>query len=164
MLKKLGVLFLGLVLASLQRPQQKLAVGGMEVHWEFYKDTITFTAVAPDDGWIGLGFNTQDAIKGSNLFLFNHTKNGDAAMEYYVVGPGNPKPIQSMGSQEQLITYTTQEIKGHTQVTFSLPTSALDDYHFDLKPNTSIWLICAYSMEDEFEHHSRMRKHVKVTL
>ncbi len=162
--KKLGLLLFGLLLTSLQAQQQELEVGGMKVHWEFNRDTITFTAVAPDDGWVGLGFNSKDDIKGSNLFLFNHTKDGSAAMEYYVVSAGNPKPIKHMGSEEQLIGYATKEVNGKTQVSFSLPTSRFDDYHFDLKPKTPLWLICAYSMEDEFEHHSRMRKHINVIL
>ena len=164
MIKKLSILLLGFSIISLTAQQQKLAVGGMEVDWEFDQDTIVFTATAPDDGWIGLGFNSHDAIKGANLFLFNHTKKGSAAMEYFVLNPGNPKPVKSLGSQEQLIAYSTKEMDGKTQVRFSLPTTAVDDYHFDLGPNTTLWLICAYSMEDEFEHHSRMRKHVKVTL
>ena len=164
MLKKLSVLLLGLSFASLEAQQPKLAIGGMEVAWEFDKDTIIFTAIAPDDGWVGLGFNSKNAIEGANLFLFNHSKDGSSAMEYYVVSAGNPKPVKTLGSKEQLITYTTEEMDGKTHVRFSLPTTAVDNYHFNLRPNTTLWLICAYSMEDEFEHHSRMRKHIRVTL
>ena len=101
MIKKISILLFSLLSASFPQAPQKLSIGGMDVDWKFDKETITFTAIAPDDGWIGLGFNSSDTITGANLFLFNHTKDGSAAMEYYVVSAGNPKPIKNMGSKNQ---------------------------------------------------------------
>lgn len=85
-------------------------------------------------------------------------------MEYFVQSSGNPKPVKALESREQLIGYTIKEMDGMTPVQFSLPTTAFNNYHFDLQPKTVLWLICTYSMENNSEHHSRMGKHVKATL
>nr|WP_299000437.1 DOMON domain-containing protein [uncultured Allomuricauda sp.] len=143
---------------------QQVKVNEMNVSWDFNDNTITFSASAPDDGWIALGFNTKNDIVGSNLIMVNVIDGKVKAEDFFVVGVGNPKPVAKLGSQSQVIAASGRESSKKTWVSFSLPTTAMDKYHMDLKKGNSIWLICAFSMEDEFDHHSRMRKHVEVRL
>ncbi|UII76836.1 DOMON domain-containing protein [Flagellimonas sp. HMM57] len=147
-----------------QNQKRHVKVEQMTISWEFEKDNILFTASAPDDGWVALGFNTEDDIVGSNLIMVNVKNNGAKAEDFYVVSAGNPKLVTLLGSESQIIEKSGFEIDGKTTVKFTLPVKAFDKYHQNLKKGDTIWLICAYSMEDEFDHHSRMRKHIKVTL
>ncbi|MEM8847229.1 MAG: DOMON domain-containing protein [Bacteroidota bacterium] len=143
---------------------QHVTVNQMDVSWSFKDNVITFKASAPDDGWIALGFNTKDDIVGSNLIMVNVIDGTVTSEDLFVVGVGNPKPVSQLGSQSQVIEASGGESSEKTWVSFSLPTDAFDNYHMDLIKGEKIWLICAFSMEDEFDHHSRMRKHVEVEL
>ncbi|GMN10561.1 hypothetical protein MTsPCn9_24640 [Croceitalea sp. MTPC9] len=147
-----------------QKAPNHIKVEQMDISWEINKDIIEFTATAPDDGWIAIGINSEDNIIGANLYMINVTKNGVLAEDFYVVSAGNPKPVEELGSKSRIINFSGEEINGKTKVKFSIPTNNADDYHFNLKEGEKTWLVCAYSMEDEFDHHSRMRKHVKVIL
>lgn len=155
---------LSLIVIPYQKSPKKIKVEKMEISWEFTEDHVEFTASAPEDGWIAIGFNSENNIVGSNLYMVNVTPTKVNAEDLFVVSVGNPKPVIALGSNSQITNYSGIETKEGTRVKFSLPRTAIDNYHFNLKEGQKIWLICAYSMEDEFDHHSRMRKHVHVTL
>lgn len=84
--------------------------------------------------------------------------------ERYVVGMGNHKPITSLGGKEVVQLIEAEEKNGTTRVSFSIPCTSNDSFHYDLREGTSIYLICAFSMEDDLTHHSRMRQHIKIKL
>ena len=136
----------------------------MKISWEHHKDRVTFTASAPDDGWVALGFNSKNDIVGSNLIMVGVKGTTATAQDFYVVSAGNPKPVGTLGSTSQVENAVGQDKNGITTISFSIPIKALDQYHQDLSKGRQLWLICAYSMEDEFDHHSRMRRHVQITL
>ena len=143
---------------------QEVQVERMKVSWEHKGDMVTFTASAPDDGWVALGFNSKNDIVGSNLIMIGVKEGKITEEDFYVVGAGNPKPVGVLGSKSQIRNPGGTDKNGITTITFSLPVKAFDKYHYDLSKGNTLWLICAYSMEDEFDHHSRMRRHVEITL
>lgn len=167
-MKFLPILLIGSVIfplsLSAQKQKNQIQVERMQISWEHQGDQIKFTATAPDDGWVALGFNTKNNIVYSNLIMVGVAKNDVQAEDFYVVSAGNPKPVKSLGAKSQIKDYQGWEKQGKTTVTFSLPVESTDDYHLNLRQGDKIWLICAYSMEDDFGHHSRMRRHVEITL
>ncbi len=166
-MKFLPLLLIGFIIStslSAQNEKNQIQVERMQISWEHKEGQIAFTASAPDDGWVALGFNTKNNIVNSNLVMIGVTEDGVQAEDFYVVSAGNPKPVKSLGSKSQIKNYHGWEKQGRTTITFSLPVESTDDYHLDLKKGDKIWLICAYSMEDDFGHHSRMRRHVEITL
>ncbi|WP_222983343.1 DOMON domain-containing protein [Flagellimonas meishanensis] len=136
----------------------------MKVSWEHHENYVTFTASAPDDGWVAIGFNSKNDIVDTNLIMVAVSDDKTTAEDFYVVSAGNPKPVKALGSKSQVIDPQGSEENGITTITFSMPVVAFDNYHFDLSKGRKLWLICAYSMEDEFDHHSRMRRHIEITL
>lgn len=167
-MKFLPILLIGFVVfplgLSAQNQKNQIQVERMQISWEHQGDQITFTATAPDDGWVALGFNTENNIVGSNLIIIGVNGDNVQAEDFYVVSAGNPKPIKSLGAKSQIKNYKGWEKQGKTTIAFSLPVKSNDDYHLDLKEGSKVWLICAYSMEDDFGHHSRMRRHIEITL
>lgn len=143
---------------------QEVELGGMKVSWKHHDDSITFTASAPDDGWVALGFNSSNSIVKSNLVMISVAGPIVVAEDFFVVGAGNPQPVYALGGKSQLLNVAGTEVGTSTTISFTFPTTAQDAYHYNLKKGEQIWLICAYSMEDEFDHHSRMRKHIQITL
>jgi len=146
-----------------QTPQE---VGGMKVSWEFEGERLFFELIAPDNGWVGLGFNAKDDIVGTHLLLFSRKQETQSLEELFVKDVGNPVPVTEMfGSRTDMdIEYSVEERKGETTVRFSIDVAAYPAYRTSLAKGSTVWLICAFSESDDFDHHSRMRKHIQVIL
>ena len=137
---------------------------GMKVSWHFKNERIYFEMSAPTDGWITIGFNTNSGIQGASLLMGNVIDGKTNLVEHYTSNPGNYKPITELGAAAQVENIEGTEGNNFTQIKFSLPIEALSQYQKDLKPNMDYFMILAYSREDDFQHHSMMRTHIKVTL
>jgi DOMON domain len=151
---------------SKSTPKMKsIAVGGMTIAWHFEAKNLIVEATAPDEGWVGIGFNPKDDIVHTNLILagLSYTKEPYFS-ERYVLGFGNHQPVKELGGKEAAQLLNAQQEKGITTVRFAIATTATDQFHYDLHEGTTIYLICAYSMSNDLAHHSRMRQHIKVVL
>jgi DOMON domain len=143
---------------------KRIDVNGMTVEWTYGKDRVFFTISAPTEGWIVLGFNEKDDIIGTNL-IFGRVQSGKIEVaDHFTIAAGNHKPTEKLGGTAVFADVSGEEKSGNTTIRFSMPTKALDAYHFDLTEGSEKWFICAFSAEDDFYHHSRMREHRKVTL
>jgi hypothetical protein len=147
-----------------QPEMKKIEVGGMSINWHFENEKLIVEAIAPDVGWVGIGFNPKDDIVQTNLILSGVKEGKNYLSERYVIGSGNHQTITSLGGKEVVEIIEAEEINGSTRVRFSIPCAANDSFHYDLHEGTSIYLICAFSMEDDLTHHSRMRQHVMIKL
>lgn len=148
-----------------QQPEGKsIEVGGMAIHWQYREDLLLIEASAPDNGWLALGFNTTDNIVGAYLIMAGVNEGKPYLEEHFVTGFGEHHPLSKLGGQETAVLIEATESAGLTRVRFSLPVSKKDKFRCDLPPGTALFMICAYSMSDDLQHHSRMRKHLRVVL
>ncbi len=143
---------------------KKIEAGSMSVSWFFEEDHLIVEAIAPDDGWVAVGFNPKDDIVHTNLVMGGVAKGKPYLEDHYVKGFGNHQPVAALGVSPSATLISATNNDGKTTIRFSIPIKTTDSYHYDLSPGTEIYLICAFSMEDDLEHHSRMRKHVRVVL
>lgn len=139
-------------------------IDGMQVEWEYEGDELTFKLHSPYQGWVALGFNTDNDFVSSNLVMGAVDDQGARVEEFYVVGYGNQQPVQALGGEAAVSTFLGMENAGGTSFHFAINTKIQDAYRYDLHEGSKIWLICAYSMQDDFGHHAIMRRHVQVTL
>lgn len=139
-------------------------IEGMQVEWEYTGDLLTFRLHSPYQGWVGLGFNETNDIVNTNLVMGAVTEDRTQMEEFYVVGFGDPQPVVSLGGKLAVQAYEGVEDATGTSFQFTVDTSIQDDYHYDLRPGQKVWLICSYSMEDDFGHHSIMRRHLEIEL
>jgi DOMON domain len=143
---------------------KSIEVNGMTVEWTYKKERIFFTISAPTEGWVTLGFNDKNDIAHTNL-IFCRVQSGEVEVaDHYVVAAGNHQETEKLGGTFVVKDIVGEEKKGKTTVSFSMPIKANDRYHFDLLEGTQRWFICAFSAEDDFNHHSRMREHREITL
>lgn len=141
-----------------------IKVRDMDIQWADKGDHWSFELSAPTEGWVAVGFNQKNNIVHTNLIMGAVSKGQVKTEDFYVVGFGNPQPVTKLGGTSAINQVEGEELNGHTAIRFSIPKKAIDRYHYDLKPGEDLWLICAYSRADEFDHHSMMRQHVKVKL
>ena len=81
----------------------------------------------------------------------------------YIIAPGRHQPIPALGGTEDLVLLEGRETVEGTTISFSIPTTS-DSWRKRLRQGSTYHLLFAYSMDDDFNHHSLMRRHVKVTL
>jgi hypothetical protein len=92
-------------------------------------------------------------------------KDGQVLIEdRYIVRPGLHKAKPELGSPEQLTEQTGREEGNHTTIGFVLPLEKQDKFSHQLVPGQFLWLLLAYSQEDDFEHHSMMRTWAEIRL
>ena len=139
-------------------------IEGMQVEWEYEGDEITFKLHSPYQGWLALGFNQQNDILRTNLVKGAVTEEGAAFQEYFVMGYGDHQPIQALGGEVAVQEFVGLENADGTSFQFSMKTQMQDGFHYDLSPGQRVWIICSYSMQDDFGHHSVMQRHLEITL
>ena len=143
---------------------QQASAGGMTVSHRITGDRVEFTLTAPTQGWVGIGFNSRNSIVSSDLYLFHVVDGQTTGQDMYVKAAGDPRLDLDLGGTDDIQIVSGTEGQGKTRIVFSLPLSSTDKNDFKLAPEKELWLIMAYSTHDEFDHHSRMRRHVQYTL
>lgn len=127
-------------------------------------DYLVMELRAPTQGWVAVGFNQKNNIVHSDLLMF-HVANGKTeSMDMYVKGFGNPQTDISLGGQHNIEVLDFEETGKETYIQFRRLWKGKDSNDFQLKNGESFWLVLAYSTHDEFDHHSRFRKHQKVVF
>ncbi len=144
--------------------QKTITAGGISFTYTIQEDKLECTLEAKTNGWIGVGFNDKNSIVNSDLLLFNIINGSASATDLYVKGIGNPVKDSSLGGSNTIELLDSIEKNGITRVMFSIPLESGDPFDFTHRLNKSYWLILAFSIEDDFSHHSRVRKHVPFKL
>lgn len=146
------------------KAQQSVEASGITFQYEVKNDSLHGVLKAPTEGWVGVGFNSKNNIVGSDLLLFNIRGKQVAGTDLFVKGAGNPvKDSENSGKNTVVIHGGTQE-GGSTKIHFSIPLDSGDPNDFVHVLGQKSWLILAYSVSDDFKHHSRVRKHVPFVL
>jgi len=137
---------------------------GMTVSWYFDDKEIHFEMYAPTEGWIAFGLNEYSGIRNAYL-LMGHIAKGEAdIVEHYTQSPGNYRPIQDLGGSVQVQNVSGKEKNGNTFLRFSLPIGKATEYQKVLVEGKKYHMILAYSVDDDFQHHSIMRTSVEIQL
>jgi hypothetical protein len=147
-----------------QKNMQTISQNGMIVTWYHQNERIYFGISAPTEGWVAIGFNFSDDIKGTYLLMGNVINDKPNVVEHYTVSAGNYKPIKAFAVPSQVQHIEGVENNNNTVLNFSVPVKAKSKYQKDLSPGLKYVLHIAYSREDDFQHHSMMRSTVNISL
>lgn len=137
---------------------------GMEVNWSYHQDQIHFKIKAPNTGWVAIGLNPNEGIKGSYLLMARVKNNKAEVVEHYTLSPGNYKSLENLGEPCLVKNIRGLETDKMTEVEFSIPINAKTKYRYDLRAGKEYNLILAYSRDDDFKHHSMMRTSTIIKL
>lgn len=135
----------------------------MQLKWKIVGDHINFELMAPDDGWVAIGFNKTNTILHADLYQFR-VKDGEVeGRDLWAKGLSDPRLDTSLNGTNNLENVSGNEQSEKTTASFSLPLYSAESTDLGLTPGKEIWLILAYSMSDDWDHHSRVRKHLLWT-
>ena len=161
----LFIFFSCLSLCSILGQEQKsITANGMKVTWYHSDDRIYFTLKAPTTGWLAIGFNTSNNLTDTYLIMCNVIKNKTRVVEHYVIKPGAYHPIDKLGGTPQVLDINGSESNEMSAIHFSLPQQPACSHQKPLDQNRPYHLLIAYSLEDDFNHHSIMRTTTKIIL
>lgn len=121
----------------------------------------TFTA--PTLGWVAVGFNNQQRLKGTRFVVGAMISNSFYTEEHIAVVPGHPK-VQELGLEAAVEDVMGSVSNHETTMQFSLPHLSVDSDNPTLLPGTSSYLMLAWSHQTDFDHHSAWRRHLSVEL
>lgn len=141
-----------------------IAKNGMTVSWFVENNRVHFSITAPTTGWVAIGLNTKDQLAGTNLIMGAVSNDQVQISDRYIIRPGKHEAVSSLGGKSALADQAGNEEDGMTRLRFSLPLNARDTYHQKLEAGQSYSLLIAYSVSDDFQHHSRMRSSVQIIL
>lgn len=147
-----------------QATTKEIIKNNMTVKWQIEKKRILFEMEAPTDGWVAIGFNESSSLAGTYL-LMGRVKNGKTeVVEHYTFKAGTYKPIVQYGVASQITIISGTETTNFTRLKFSIPVEAASRYHKELFTDTKWTLLMAYSLDDDFQHHSIMRTSLNIKL
>lgn len=139
--------------------QQKIQAGSMQFEAWLQDEAIEIRLEAATKGWLAVGFNDKNDIVHSDLLQFRVEDGLVYAEDQYVTGVGkHPKDTQ-LGGEDHIEILSGEEQGGKTSVRFRIPFNSGDRYDFPHRLDKDFWLILAYSVDKDFQHHSIMRKH-----
>ncbi len=144
--------------------QQTAKVSGITFTYEVVGEALICKLDAPTNGWVGVGFNNKNSIVGSDLLLFNIIEGKPSGTDLFVKGAGNPVKDKENGGKNTITILGGSERDSYTTITFSIPMDSGDSNDFVHQTNKEGWLILAYSVDDDFKHHSRVRKHIPFVI
>lgn len=164
---KLVIICMAILAITQIQPQdsmKEVRKNNMRVSWKLEKEHIQIEIEAPTNGWVAIGFNETSSLAGTYL-LMGRIQNGKAeVVEHFTEKPGSYKPITKYGIPNQVSSTSGDEKGNLTKLKFSIPISKSSKYHKQLSSGTKWNLLMAYSVDDDFQHHSIMRTSIEITL
>ncbi len=136
----------------------------MSVQWKFEADRLYFELEAPTAGWVAIGFNTNEEMKGNYLIMANIINNEVNVEEHYTSSPGNYKSFKLLHINSSVLNVSGTSKHDSSFIRFSLPILANSKFARDFVKGQPYWLMLAYSEADDFQHHSMMRTFEKIIL
>lgn len=136
---------------------------GMCVRWRYVQTLLQIELAAPTEGWVAVGFHDRNVIVGAELFMAAVQNGSGVAEHHHVLAAGAHPRVESAGRRSALVEYQVrQDRRGHIIAGFMIDHTTIP--RLNLSQNSEVWLILAYSVAPEFDHHSRVRRHVRVRL
>jgi len=132
----------------------------MVFRYEIADDSIECFLSAPTTGWLMLGFNNLNSTSSADFKFFHILSGVGYSSDRINIGGRNYPEDTSLRGENNITLRFSRETKSQSMVSFSIPLTTNDSNDFQHNLNQPFWLILAYSSEDDFLHHSRMRKHL----
>ncbi|MEO1254885.1 MAG: DOMON domain-containing protein [Bacteroidota bacterium] len=143
---------------------KSLDAEGFHLEWDHENDQVNISLSAPSKGWVAIGFTEGNSIVDTNL-IQGCVMNGKVMIQdQFVTGFGEHPPVEALAVPSRIFNLSGEEKHGTTTISFSIYSNTLDKLHYDLTEGKEINIWLAYSVSDDFDHHSRKRIMKKIRL
>lgn len=128
----------------------------MTFFWKVDGELLHCKLSAHTEGWVAVGFNPSQGMKGAN-FILAYVKNGKVfATDHFGTTPVKHEPDEKLGGKSDIANVFGSESNGVTEVCFSIPLKSGDaaDQGLDLNGDTTVLLAYNAGMDDFRTKHN----------
>ena len=137
----------------------------MAFAWLVNGDRLDVKLSAETTGWVAVGFNPTDAMKGAN-YILGFVKDGKVTLsDDFGDSPTGHKPDDKLGGSEDVTLVGGSEENGATTIEFSIPLASADANDGKLDANGETVVLLAYGPDrDSFKVKHKFRTAMRVNL
>lgn len=159
------ILLLPFLLVSMNGVNSKsLKTEGFHLEWTHVDGKVQFNLTAPTTGWVAVGFTETGDLMGSNLIQGHVVDGKPFVQDQFITGFGEHPPVEALAVKSCISQTGGKQENGQTTISFSILKEKGDKLHCDLQEGKQINVWLAYSVSDDFDHHSRKRVLKTITL
>ncbi len=138
---------------------------GIKMFWKVADDELHVKVTAETSGWVGVGFNPTEQMKGAN-YIVGYVKNGEVVLhDDFGDGKWNHSEDTALGGTDDFTIVGGHETDGHTTLEFSFPLDSGDDYDGGIDPQGRTVVLLAYGgKRDSLRAMHRYRTTLTVNL
>ncbi len=151
------ILALPLPLSAMEY-QHKLDVKNMQFSWTIEGDLIHVRLSAKTTGWVGIGFDPENAMQGANIII-GAVKDGAFKIEdHYGDRKRGHSNDEELGGKNDVINPSGTEEDGVTTISFTLPLNTGDKYDKPINAEGTSLVMLAYGAgKDSFKNRHPYR-------
>lgn len=153
-----------IMLGMASREEKSLTTDGFHLEWVHDNDKVRFSLTAPTTGWVAVGFTETGDLMNSNLIQGNVVRGKHEVQDQFITGFGEHPPVEALAVPSCISETGGKQENGKTTISFSINSRKKDKLHYDLVEGKKIKVWLAYSVSDDFDHHSRKRILREITL
>ena len=145
--------------------QHNLEAEHMQFSWSIDTDQIHVRLTAKTSGWVGIGFDPENAMSGANIII-GAVNNGSFTVEdHYADRKTGHVNDEKAGGVNDVLNPSGSEENGVTVISFSLLLNTGDKYDKQIDPDgtTKVMLACG-GEKDSFKLHHPFRYIYDVNL
>lgn len=136
--------------------------GEVFFQWKISGGTMEGILAAPTEGWVAVGFNPVEMMKGAN-FIIGYVDEGKAFIrdDFGTRGTSHASD-ESEGGSTDVTLISGKEENGWTVIRFSLPLASGDPLDGVIRSGETTVLLLAYGGSDGFSgmHRQRSKKEI----
>lgn len=139
--------------------------GDVNFFWRIDGDRLFVRLSAATTGWVGIGFNPQQRMKGANFILGMVDQGKVMVTDDFGTGTIKHKPDSSSGGNTDLMHVYGLEENGITEIGFSIPLDSGDPMDTALSPKGNTTILLAHGDgPDSFQARHAYRGTFTVNL
>jgi hypothetical protein len=149
-MKKIMIGFLFLMLlgvpfaAGAGEYTHSLTAEKMTVQWRVDQTMIHIKLTAPTEGWVAIGFDPEDAMKGSDIIMGAVKKGKVKIVDHYGDRKRGHSSDEKLGGKTNVIDPQGSEADGTTSIWFSLPLGSDEKWDKVIDVNRMYPIMLAY--------------------
>jgi cytochrome c oxidase subunit 2 len=136
----------------------------MNFKWRVEGDQLNIILSAPTAGWVAVGFNPEQAMKGAN-FILGAVVEGQVLMsDHFGSGYTKHEEDRTLGGQANVTNVHGREESGVTEIGFSIPLDSGDAMDGSIASGDNTLLLAYSAGQDSFRMRHAYRGKFKVNL
>jgi hypothetical protein len=145
--------------------QHSIQLDQMKFEWTVEEHLIHIRLQAKTKGWVGIGFNSKDGMKGAGLVI-GYVK-GDKVIVQDAYGIRDLEHISDTrnNGQDNIAGVSGSEFGTTTTISFTIPLSSADKNDFTIDPSLPTKILLAFGPDrDTFSPKHKFRTGLTVNL